>query len=310
MNESVDILLTTYNGEKYLDQQIRSIINQKFLHWRLIIRDDGSQDKSLLLITNYVQTYPEKIQLISDDLGQLGPTGSFDRLLQCSTAPYVAFCDQDDIWHPEKLLLLKGCIQRLEENHGVDTPILCHSDLEVVDERQVKVADSFWWYQNLNPVKMQKFERLLVQNCVTGCAMMVNKSLVNRASPIPKNAIMHDWWFALIAESLGVLEAVSDKTVQYRQHDCNDTGAKEWGFNFVLLSIFKRHRQYKKGFEKKRDQALALLESEMLDDVHNEIVSQFIYLFSCHWLVKRIIIIRKGFFMHGLIRNIALLIWI
>lgn len=310
MNDSIDILLATYNGEKYLDQQIISIIEQQYSNWNLIIRDDGSTDSTLQILSKYVQSYPEKIQLLDDALGRLGPSGSFDKLLHCSTAPYVAFCDQDDVWLPDKLLLLKQRMLQTENIHGHEVPVLVHSDLEVVDDRADKLADSLWVYQKINPTKMQSLERLLVQNCVTGCATMANRSLVDCALPIPHSAIMHDWWFALLAVSLGKIENVDVATVKYRQHAGNDTGAKKWGIRFVLTAILKSRKQYRKNIQKRREQARALIESGRLDAEQSEIVSRYIGLFAYNWLYRRMVVIRMGFYKYGFIRNIALMLWI
>ena len=310
MNDSIDILLATYNGEKYLDQQIISILEQQYSNWRLIIRDDGSSDSTLQILSKYLQTYPEKIQLLDDSFDRLGPSASFDKLLHYSTASYVAFCDQDDIWLPNKLLLLKQRMSQIEGIHGHEVPVLVHSDLEVVDDSINKLSDSFWSYQKINPSKMQSLEKLLVQNCVTGCAAMANRSLVNSALPIPHSAIMHDWWFALLAVSLGKIESVDMATVKYRQHAGNDTGAKKWGLGFILTSMLRRRKLYRESLLETREQAIALIESGRLDAKQNEIVSSYIDLFARNWLNRRRIITSMGFYKYGIVRNIALMLWI
>ena len=310
MNNSIDILLATYNGEEYLEQQINSVIEQQYNNWRLIIRDDGSTDSTLQILSKYSQSYPDKIQLVDDTLGRLGPSASFGQLLYCSTAPYIAFCDQDDVWLPDKLLLLKRRMLYTEDTHGTEVPVLVHSDLEVVDDRMGKLAGSFWAYQNINPAKMQSLQRLLVQNCVTGCATLVNRSLVDCALPILHGAIMHDWWFALLAVSLGKIENVDTATVKYRQHAANDTGAKKWGIGFVFRAMLTRRKLYRDSIRKTREQARALITSGRLDTEQSEIVSRYIGMFACNWLYRRILVIRMGFYKYGLIRNIALLLWI
>ena len=306
----VDILLATYNGERYLDQQITSILEQQYGNWRLIIRDDGSTDSTLQIISKYAQSYPEKIQLLDDTSGRLGPSGSFDKLLQFSTAPYIAFCDQDDVWLPGKLQLLKNHMVQVENRYGSEFPVLVHTDLEVVDEGLNTLADSFWLFQKINPSKMQSLERLLVQNCVTGCATMVNRPLVNCALPIPPGAIMHDWWLALLAVSLGKIESIDTATVRYRQHTGNDTGAKKWGLRFVLTGVLKTRKHYRDGLLKTREQAIALIDSGRLYTKQNETVSNYIGLYASNWFNRRIMIARMGFYKYGLIRNIALMLWV
>lgn len=309
VNDCIDILLSTYNGEKYLEQQIDSVIKQGYSNWRLIIRDDGSTDNTRQILSEYARSYPDKIHLIDDSFGQLGPSASFGQLLYYSDASYVAFCDQDDIWLPGKLLLLLKRIQCVEKRSGKNIPVLIHSDLEVVDENLCKLSDSFWKYQNINPFKMQSLERLMTQNCVTGCAMMINRSLVNKALPFPEKIIMHDWWCALLAVSLGYIQCLSIQTVKYRQHSCNDTGAKKWNLRFIVMAMFNRRKQYGESLLKTREQAQALLKTGKLNKKDTIIVEKYVDFFTYSWFRRRFILIRMGFFKYGWIRNLAMLLW-
>ncbi len=309
VNDYIDILLSTYNGGKYLEQQIDSIFEQKCTHWHLIIRDDGSTDNTRQILSEYTQTYPDKIHLIDDSFGQLGPSASFGQLLYYSDASYVAFCDQDDIWLPDKLLLLLKHIQCVEKRSRKDIPILIHSDLEIVDENLCKLSDSFWKYQNINPYKMQSLERLLTQNCVTGCAMLINRALVKKALPFPEKIIMHDWWCALLASSLGHIECINTQTVKYRQHSCNDTGAKKWNFRFIVTAMFNQRKQYHKSLLKTCGQAQALLNTGELNKKDTIIVTRYVDFFTYGWFRRRFVLMRMGFFKYGLIRNLAMLLW-
>jgi len=96
MDSKVEILLSTYNGAKYLREQFESIIQQDYPHWKLIVRDDGSSDGTLTIINEYIAKYPDKITLVKDDAGNLGHSNSFSKLLRLSTADFVMYCDQDD----------------------------------------------------------------------------------------------------------------------------------------------------------------------------------------------------------------------
>ncbi len=309
MNDPIDILLSTYNGESYLEQQIDSIVEQKYTHWHLIIRDDGSTDNTKNILLKYSQLYPEKIDLLEDSLGRVGPSASFGVLLAYSGAPYVSFSDQDDVWLPDKLVLLKACIQREEDRFGSNTPLLVHSDLEVVGADMSELSCSFWKYQHLNPVKMQTLERLLLQNCVTGCATLINRALVNKASPVPETAIMHDWWCALLAVSLGHIMCIKDKTVKYRQHSENVAGAKKWGLKYIVTTIFTRRKKYRKSFMQMREQAISLVNSRQLKENDKIIVTRYIDSFNYGWFRRRAVLIRMGFLKYGVIRNLALLLW-
>jgi hypothetical protein len=121
-----------------------------------------------------------------------------------------------------------------EAEHGRDHPLLVHTDLAVVDRRLQPISPSFWRYQNIHPAGRETLNRLLAQNVVTGCSMMLNRALRERALPIPAEACMHDWWLALVAAAFGRITHLPEPTVLYRQHGGNDTGAKRWGRDFIV----------------------------------------------------------------------------
>ena len=306
MTYQIDILLSTFNGEKYLSTQIDSLLNQTYKNWRLLIRDDLSTDGTMSLVNDYKSKFPDKITVLDNHAINKGVVGSFETLIEASSAQYVAFCDQDDVWSPNKLQLQIEKIISLENKHGISTPILVHTDLAVVDDKLNVVSESFWQYQHLAPGKMSTLRRQLVQNCVTGCTVLINRSLIELALPIPQKVIMHDWWLALVAVSEGVMCEVNVPTVKYRQHENNDTGAKHWGLRFIIKSI-KRGRDLQiQSLLKTRTQAVMLLESNVLSDKNRKIVERYISMYSGNWFLRRIKMFRMGFFKYGLFRNIAM----
>lgn len=220
--------MATYNGEKFIEAQIRSLLNQTYQNWRLIVRDDGSTDKTVHILEAYKKQFPGKMSIL-ESREHLGACLSFGELLRHSTADYAMFCDQDDIWLPEKIeMSFKGML-RLEAKYGKEKPLLLYTDLTVVDKELNVVAKSFWEYEELNPDNTT-INRLLVQNVVTGCTTIMNKKLKDLSIPIPPEAIVHDWWTALVASVFGHIDYISVPTVLYRQHDRNDVGAKKRGF--------------------------------------------------------------------------------
>jgi hypothetical protein len=116
-------------------------------------------------------------------------------------------------------------IKATEQALGTATPVLAHTDLKVVDENLNTIAPSFWAYSNLDPYRGNAFNRLLMQNVVTGCATVINRALARLAYPIPPEALMHDWWLALVASAFGQIKTIPQKTVLYRQHADNQVGA-------------------------------------------------------------------------------------
>lgn len=306
MKYLVDILLPTYNGEKFLSAQIDSLLHQTYSDWRLIIKDDLSSDSTLSLVNEYKDKYPDKIVVLGNQSLKKGVIGSFENLLEVSAAHYVAFCDQDDVWNSDKLLLQVKKMRELEAIHGESMPILIHTDLSVVDDRLEMISESLWKHQHISPEKMSALRRLLVQNCVTGCTVLINRPLAKLALPFPEDVIMHDWWMALIAVSEGVLCDMRATTVKYRQHDNNDTGAKHWSPGFIFKSIFLGRQLQRKNLLKTCAQANALISANVLSDANREIVERYIAMYGRNWFARRLDMIRMEFFKYGLIRNIAM----
>ncbi|QQE79208.1 glycosyltransferase family 2 protein [Alicyclobacillus sp. SO9] len=257
----VDILLSTFNGANYLKEQLESILSQTYPYWRLIIRDDGSTDDTLEIINGFIEQERERVLLITDDFRRLGPSLSFSTLLSRANAPYVMLCDQDDVWLPDKIEISRAKMKNLEKENP-EYPILIHTDLQVVDAALNKINDSFWKFQNIDP-RVSELGTLLVQNNVTGCTVMINHQLKKLAYPIPRGAIMHDWWLALVASAFGHIEPVKSPSLKYRQHASNQVGASAYGFKLFLgrIAAFKT---LKRSVDDCRNQA-----GEFLDKFHD-----------------------------------------
>ncbi len=276
----------------------------------MYIRDDGSTDATLKIICSYIELHPDQITLVNDSLGNLGPAKSFSFLMQKTTAPYLAFCDQDDVWLPNKLSLQLKKMKEAEEKHSISCPLLVHTDLIVVDNDLNKIKNSFWEYQKLSPEKMRRFNRLLMQNFVTGCACLINRNLANLSMPIPEKVVMHDWWIALIAQLKGKIINVTEPTIMYRQHGMNDTGAKRWGIAFILAQFKSGTSNMYKSLLKTRDQAIALSKLTLLTKNERDVVNSYIEMFQLNWFERRIFMLKNGFIKYGFLRNIATLLYL
>lgn len=232
----IDILLASYNGEKYIAEQIDSILSQTYEDWFLYIKDDCSTDNTINIIRGYEKRYKDKIKVIISDKPSGSAKNNFFSMLQYSKSDYIMTCDQDDVWFPEKVKITYNKMKQAE-NKDKDIPILVHTDLSVVDENLNTICDSLFKMQNLDSNR-DKLNHLLVQNIVTGCTVMVNRSLLDYIEAVPTHAIMHDWWMALIASALGKIIFVGTPTVLYRQHNNNDVGAKQVNSaNYILKRL-------------------------------------------------------------------------
>jgi glycosyltransferase involved in cell wall biosynthesis len=263
----VDILMATYNGEKYLKDQIDSILNQTYTDWKLYIRDDGSNDNTLNIINEYIEKYRSKIILIKDDKSGLGAKLNFGELLKYSTSEYCMFSDQDDIWLEDKIKLTLEEMKRVEANNNL--PILVHTDLKVVDNNINIISDSFFKYQNISP-KHNKLNNLLVLNTVTGCTIMMNKQLVELCREVPKECILHDWWIALVASGLGIVSTLYKPTILYRQHGDNCAGAIEYKNGISIKNVMHKVKQNK--YQKQIKELL--VQAKVFNDFYSDKLSE------------------------------------
>lgn len=240
------IIMATYNGARFVEEQVRSIQNQTYQDWILLVRDDGSSDGTRQQIASLAQQ-DRRIRLLADDLGNQGVIGNFAVLMETALemgTDYLFFADQDDVWLPEKLSVMLFAMEALECAHGEGVPLLIHCDLAVVDEQLRCIAASFMKYSSLSPARAD-LGVLLGQNQVTGCACMINRKLLELSCPVPREVLMHDWWLALLAAAGGKIGYVPMPLVKYRQHAGNVLGAGTfWQRLWQLLRSWRQWEQH------------------------------------------------------------------
>jgi glycosyltransferase involved in cell wall biosynthesis len=226
----VQVLLSTWNGEAWLPELLDSLQQQTFTDWELLVRDDGSQDKTVKLLLEWQQQYPQKLVHLQLDGRHLGSTASFSALVEASSAPYLMFCDQDDVWLPEKIAMQAGAIERICHAHG-DKPVLVHSDLTLVNENNTLMTPSFWQWRAFD-VYQPKRDYLLT-NTVTGCATIFNRAAADKAFPVPPGVLHHDRWLGLVCVWFGIVYPLQQRLLFYRQHDHNAVGAGQMAYQHV-----------------------------------------------------------------------------
>lgn len=221
--DKIAILMATYNGEKYICQQIDSILSQTCKDWELYIHDDGSTDNTIAAVESYVEKYPDKIHLI-DGKSTGGAKYNFFYMFGQVEAPYYMTCDQDDVWLEKKIELTYDKMLTIEDK--ADISCLVYTELRVVDSELNTIADTMSGYQSLDCHK-RTINQFILQNSVTGCTMMVNRALRDKMLRITDidNTIMHDWWAALVAAQFGKTAFIDEPTILYRQHGDNSLGA-------------------------------------------------------------------------------------
>ncbi|MBH1940579.1 glycosyltransferase family 2 protein [Mobilitalea sibirica] len=304
----VSVVMSTYNGEKYVGAQIESILKSDYQDFELFIYDDGSKDKTLEIVNSYSAHHPDKIHVYKNEKN-LGVTRNFLQGLCRTSTDYVMFCDQDDVWNPNKILVTLNKMREIEAADGKDIPIAVFTDAQVVDKDLSIIQNSFFRSGRLNPYKTD-LPHLLMENKVIGCTVMMNAALrkIVQKSKLPERAKLHDGWVALIASSLGRIDYLNQTTLLYRQHGGNVVG--NMNFRSYMKNRILSLKQQKESILVLERQAAEfyILYKDYLSDKNKIILQRFSNLHDVNFLTKRIHILRYGFLKTGLIRNIGLMI--
>lgn len=217
--EKIDILLACYNGEKYIEQQIYSILTQTHANWELIIHDDGSDDRTVEIVKTFCQSDP-RIRLVEDKIILKNAAKNFLHLLSYSTSSYACFCDQDDIWFENKLSSLYASIK--DSNSVLPTVVFSNAYVWTSDEG-IRGMATMVFPHNL--------EELLYLNCgIQGASSIFNLSMINIMRRQYKHIAMHDHLLTLAGAALGEIKYISKPLMLYRQHDKNVTGKTDTTF--------------------------------------------------------------------------------
>ena len=316
---TIHIVLSVFNGERYIRDQIRSVQDQSHEDWLLWIRDDGSTDGTGARIEELAHG-DERIRLLPRDGRQRGVAGGFSWLLESlpEDAEYVACCDADDVWLPEKLERSMEGLQRAEAESATAGPeaVLLHTDLSVTDARLNLLSPSFWRHVGMKPEPVT-LRRLLVENVATGPTLLFNRPLLERVLPIPPEVPHHDWWIALVAGLFGRVVALPEATVLYRRHDGNHTGGFGGGSGGAagrfrrVVGALGRTADRRKWLAAGAHQARLLLErfGEELDPEDRELLAAYAEIPRLGVISRKLRVLRlRALPAHGLARNLALLL--
>ena len=258
MDEKIDILMATYNGERYLKEQIESILNQTYSNIRLLICDDLSTDNTYNILKEYEKK--DKRVKVTRNENNLGVTKNFEKLLSMVESKYYMFSDQDDVWNSDKVEL---SYRKLKKENAD----LVFTDLTVVDENLNVISKSFNRLKKIyrKIIKYDDLRMVYLYNVVTGCTIISKSSYINKIIPLPENKdILHDHYIPLLILSQGgKLSYLDMPTIQYRQHPSNQVGSKRYTSSLksfddvrnhlinVKISIFKEYTKLTYLFNKK-----------------------------------------------------------
>lgn len=228
--ERVAILLATYNGFRFLPELMTSLEKQTHDKWELYVRDDNSSDGTKDLL----KSYEEKDGRIHVTYGeeQFGASKNFAFLLNAvSHEDYVMFCDQDDIWIPQKIEKTLYEMKRKESCSHANVPRIVFSGKQLVNENLQEISEyKYGQKQNIS------FHDILIQNPIYGCTMMINKAALKLAQPLPEYAYLHDYYLALVTSAYGEITFIDEPLILYRQHENNVTGGSK---NYSYINKIK-----------------------------------------------------------------------
>ena len=276
MEETIDILLATYNGEDYIKEQLDSIINQTYTNIQILINDDCSTDTTKEILQEYEQKDSRiKVKYNSKNIGY---KKNFEELLKRVEHQYFMLSDQDDYWLPEKV---EKSLKKIEKENAD----LVFTDLQVVNENLKEITPSLVKYMNFkkNIKKYNDYRLVFLRNCVTGCTIISKKELIQKYIPIPQEyPMVHDWWIALIISQQGKLSFLDEPTIKYRQHGDNQLGIygmknyiqdfDEYREKYINLKIaqFKIYIENEQAFEKKELIDLSKKAIQYFENIRNK----------------------------------------
>lgn len=277
----VIIIMSTYNGERFIKQQLESLLHQTYPS-DIIIRDDGSSDNTLTILHDYAERY-SCIHLYKDKLEHKGLRDSYFILLKEAmhySPEFICYADQDDIWFHDKTEKLLHKLLKTETKQ----PALIFSDVEVVDEELNLIHPSLSELQKLDNDAEITLKKLLFYCPALGCTIMLNKPLFELINSMPDHgrSLNHDKWALILACITGKIVYLPDPTVKYRQHSKNTVGAmlgikrKTWtfkNFNFVKMR-----------YQTALDQAQDISKIPFLSIEEKQILGQFTKLFTGRYL--------------------------
>jgi len=214
---SISVVMATYNGEKYLTEQLESILTQTLPPAEIIVCDDRSTDKTVSILQNYTDRGLIKFHV---NTSQLGVINNFKKAATfADSSNFVAFADQDDVWLPNKL---EALTQVMVNDLNQSLPAMVFSDLSITDKAGTILNHSLWKAFTIDPDK-QTFKTLLTRNIVPGCTMLINDKMKHELLKMPNAAYMHDAWITFVAYAFKNYAYLKQPLVLYRQHDNNVT---------------------------------------------------------------------------------------
>lgn len=238
-NMLISIALATYNGSKYLREQLDSILPQSMENFEVVVCDDCSTDDTLQILQEYASK-DSRFKIFSNN-SNLGFKKNFEHILSLCKGEFIAFCDQDDIWTPNHLEILYNNIGN-NDCIGANSLIIDENGLS-----QNKTLLEYWPIHIMPKNGKELFQHELYSNVIQGTASLIRASLIKQALPIPDNIKYHDYWFALVAGLNEKCKYIGDVVLKYRRHSNNASDYQKFTIWNAIKDLYRFSRD-RKGF--------------------------------------------------------------
>ena len=242
---SISVALATYNGEHFIGEQLESIKNQTLLPTEIVISDDNSKDRTLEIFAEVLDaTWRSRNNVkvtVMTNAKALGPGPNFEQTIAACTGDYIVLCDQDDLWHRDKVQTLCDALA------SDGAALLVHSDARLVDAEGrplgMKLSEGIGMSQEERELLLsgKSLSAFVKRNLATGATMMVKRELVDMAFPLPRQEL-HDGWLALTAALVDGVRFLPRELIDYRQHGGNQIGGKPLSATDSMVAILKSWR--------------------------------------------------------------------
>lgn len=299
----VTILMATYNGAKFVAEQLDSILAQSYPCIEVIIADDASSDKTMDVLRIYANKYPN-VKVFSNK-SRLGFVKNFERLLQHAEGRYFAFSDQDDIWDTEKIShLMREMVEK--EKLCPDQPVMVHCDLAMVDEEGTLLFPSYARFRCYHYSKYKDIPTMISKGGVMGNTMLINAALRHMVLPFGAHVIHHDYWIPVVNEIVGHRISLSDPLVFYRIHSNNTSNkkhllSKRKPKNLNELLPYRDNNRYEVLKE-------VLRRYKMSKEDKRSILIFLLYLRAQQgWIKYYPILVKEGFFQNSIFKHYTMI---
>lgn len=219
----ISVCMATYNGERYVQEQLRSIIPQLGINDEIIVSDDRSSDRTLQMI----QALNDKRITVITNTGKPGPTWNFENALRHASGRYIFLSDQDDIWYPNKVAVYLGGLEKYD---------LVTSDCNIIDAKGKVVLPSYYEINRCKRGVIYNFYR----NSYLGCCLAFQRNVLEKCLPFPEKTPMHDIWIGMIAECFFRPLMMKEILMGYRRHGENFSTASSKSKNSLLQKLMFR----------------------------------------------------------------------